>query len=289
MKKAIALISYCRDEYFQLVYPTLIHQKIFGKKVNDFYDIYIFQDGLAQDARPEVAREHRRLQNRIKRLHGADRIHIQEKNLGVARHFDYLEKLLFVEKAYDYVVFCEEDMILAPGYMQVMDLMGEQFWKDPRVGMVSAFRERRQHDQDYVAMGHNWGFGRWKEKWQESQNIVQEYLQIIGEVPYHKRNTPSVLEWIGNKGFRPLASSQDYIKQCSVLANKSVRISFGWNYGLPIGREGLHCRRQDFDKMGLDNIIISTTDVPERLPEFREETYRDLLERTQKEMMLPVK
>jgi len=144
MKKAIALISYSRDEYFQLVYPTVIHQKIFGKKVSECYDIYIFQDGLAVDSNPEVAREHRRLQNRILGLHREDRVHIQEKNLGVARHFDYIENFLFLENNYDYVAFFEEDMILAPGYMQIIDLMGEKFWKDPRIGMVSGFRERKR-------------------------------------------------------------------------------------------------------------------------------------------------
>ena len=285
MKKAIALISYCRDEYFQLVYPTLIQQKIFGKVVSDSYDIYIFQDGITEDAGPDVAREHRRLQNRIKRLHRSDRVHIQEKNLGVARHFDYLEQLLFVEKGYDYVVFCEEDMILAPGYMQVMDLMGVQFWKDSRVGMVSAFRESLQNDQDYVMMGHNWGFGRWKDKWLATQKLVSEYLQVLGPGPYHKRNEAQIFQWLSSKGFKPQSSSQDYVKNCGILANKQIRIASRCNYGLPIGREGLHCRRQDFEKMGLDKITISSTEVPAGLPELREQNYRGILERTQKGML----
>jgi hypothetical protein len=285
MRKAIALISYCRDEYFQLVYPTLIYQKIFGKNVSECYDIYIFQDGLAEDARPEEARKHTRLQNRITRLHRKDRVHLQEQNLGVARHFDYLEKFLFIEKGYDYVVFYEEDMILAPGYMQVMDLMGEKFWKDSRVGMVSAFRERTPNEQDYVMMQHNWGFGRWKEKWMNTQKLVNEYLGLLGNGPYHKRNEPEIFRWLSSKGFKPQASSQDYLKNCGIFSNSELRIAFKWNYGLPIGREGLHSRREHFEKIGLDKITISTREVPDKISELNEGIFQELLANTRREII----
>jgi len=135
-------------------------------------------------------------------------------------------------------------------------------------------------------MGHNWGFGRWKEKWLSTKNLVNEYLGVLGSGPYHKREEPKIFEWLKTKGFKPQASSQDYLKQSGILKNNQVRIAFQWNYGLPIGREGLHCRRQDFEKMELDKITISTSQVPERLPDFGEQDYLMMLDRTRREMLL---
>lgn len=171
---------------------------------------------------------------------------------------------MFVQHAYDFVVFCEDDMILAPGYMSAIEMMREKFDNDPRVGMVSAnpgnltisIEQQRANRHKLVTMGHNWGFGLFRTFWEKRQPFVDCYLDLIRDVPYRQRPTQAVLKWLELAGFHGAASSQDWIKQCANAALGACRLSTYVNYGLPIGRNGLHFNPELFLKMGFDRAII---------------------------------
>jgi hypothetical protein len=138
MKKALALITYSREHYLALVLPSILAQRIGDKLVSEVYDVYIFQDGWWAGETSENRLGHAAISTMLEGHPQKGRVFGQNMNLGVALHFDFIEKLLFVENAYDFVAFCEDDLILAPGYMAALDQMGDRFANDPRVGMVSA-------------------------------------------------------------------------------------------------------------------------------------------------------
>lgn len=226
LRKALAIITYTRFDYFELVLPSILNQTIHNRSVSDLYDIYIFQDGL-WGGEPELNRVgHEKISLALEKLHPGIQIIKQKENLAVALHFDFIERLLFLEKAYDFVVFCEDDLILAPGYMRAIDMMAEKFHNDPRVGMVSAhpgnpttpLEQQRANQHMYTTMGHNWGFGLSRSFWEKRQPLVDCYLDLISGVPYRKRPEKFIFEWLQDIGFNPAASSQDYIKSCATFA-----------------------------------------------------------------------
>lgn len=264
MKKALAIIAYARSDYFETVFPSILNQIVEGKSVSEVYDIYVFQDGLWNDETEKNRHGHREIRDFIKNLRPKIKVFIQHENLGVALHFDFVERLLFVEKEYDFVVFHEDDLILAPGYMAVIDMMAEKFQDDPRVGMISAhpgnpmvpLEQQRANRDRFAPMGHNWGFGVTRRFWEKRQPLVDCYLDLVRNVPYRKRDEKIIFEWLRRVGFNQNASSQDYIKTCATYALGAVKLSTFPNLALPIGRNGLHSNRDIFKKIGFDRTVV---------------------------------
>jgi hypothetical protein len=274
IRKAIALLAYSRLDYFELVLTSLLAQQCSGRPVRETHDIHIFQDGLWREEPPQTRAQHARLAAMLETLPSHIRVHRQRENLGVALHFDFAERLLFLDQAYDHVIFCEDDLVLAPGYIHAVDLMAERFRDDPRIGLISAnpgattepLEVQRRQRADYCSMGHNWGFGISRTFWQRRQQLVDEYLKLVGQVPYRQRRTDKIGDWLQSIGFHAPASSQDYIKQCAQVGLGTISVSTRANYGLPIGRSGLHCTPELFEKMGFDRTVVCDTQLDAAAP-----------------------
>jgi predicted O-methyltransferase YrrM len=271
VKKALAILTYARPCYLELVLPSILQQQIFGRPVDKIYDIHLFQDGLWREETEENIRGHKCTTRIVESLAARYPVTIQPSNLGVAFHFDFVERLLFLEKSYDFVAFFEDDLLLAPGYMQALDLMADKFRDDPRVGMVSAhpgnptipLETQRLNLGRFERMGHNWGFGLSRTFWERRQPFVDCYLDLVRGKPYRQRPHNLVYEWLRASGFPGAASSQDYIKQCATYALGACRLSTGVNYALPIGRSGLHCKPHLFKKMGFDRTEVYDQEIAE--------------------------
>lgn len=264
IKKAVAILTYCRFDYFETVIRSIISQNINNKPLKACCDIFIFQDGLWENENEANIFGHKRISEFIKSLPKHINIIQQRKNLGVALHYDFAERLLFIEHAYDFVTFCEDDLIFGPGYMQTILLLADKFHNDSRVGMVSAFPnnpttplETQIKNKDrYTQMGHNWGFGISRTFWLKRQPLVDIYLEIISDTPYRARPTELILNWLERIGLPPNASSQDYVKLCATAALGACRLATVPNFGLPIGRSGLHFTPKSFKNMGFDRTVV---------------------------------
>jgi hypothetical protein len=226
VKKALALLAYNRLEYLEPVWASIASQTIAGRPLPDTYDVFVFQDGPWTGERDTGRAGHEDVRAWLDRLPSWATVTRQAGNLGIAYHYDFIEKRLFVETDYDFVVFCEDDLVLAPGYMSVVDLMADKFHDDHRVGMVSAhpidptvpLELQRAHRSRWTAMGHNWGYGISRSFWKRRQPLIECYLDLIRGVPYRDRNHQLIYTWLERIGFRPLASSQDHVKTCATYA-----------------------------------------------------------------------
>jgi hypothetical protein len=264
MKMALAVITYDRAHYLSLVLPSILAQTIDGRPIQEDFDIHVFQDGFCHDDSRSNADGHRQVSEIMFGLPAYIEKFQQPENLGVALHFDFIEKLLFREKNYDFVLFCEDDLILSSQYASIIKKMAEKFAGDERVGMISAHpsnptRSKSQQIAsiyDYSEIGHNWGFGLSRIFWERRQPFVELYLSLVKDVPYRNRKSNFIFKWLENCGFNAVGSSQDYIKQCATAALGAARFSTFANFGLPIGRSGLHCKPELFASMGFDKTIV---------------------------------
>jgi hypothetical protein len=271
MKMAVAVLTYDRAHYLSFVLPSILAQSVDGRPFSETFDLFVFQDGFCEEDERSSEAGHREVWEIIGHLPPDVERFQQTENLGVALHFDFVEKLLFRERGYDFVVFCEDDLVLGPQYLSLMSKLAHQFDGDPRIGMLAAHPSnpaRSQEEQtarleDYAEMGHNWAFGIFREFWEKRQPFVELYLEHIQGVPYRKRPTRSVLKWLELCGFNPNGSSQDYIKQCATVALGAARISTYANFALPIGRNGLHSNPEVFKQFGFDKSVVCGTEIDE--------------------------
>ena len=93
-KRAIALITCYRKDYFEKVLQSIDQQRIAGISIFDLYDFYIFQDGLSglDDVNKE---EHIAISEIVRNHQHIKQFFLQEKNLGIAKHFAFVEDYLF--------------------------------------------------------------------------------------------------------------------------------------------------------------------------------------------------
>ena len=271
MKMALAVLTYDRAHYLSFVVPSILAQSVGGRPLSESFDLFVFQDGFCSDDQRSNHAGHREVSEIIRHLPSQVERFQQAENLGVALHFDFVEKLLFRERGYDFVVFCEDDLVLAPQYLSLMKSLAEQFDGDSRIGMIAAHPSNptKSRDaqvaglQDYAEMGHNWAFGLFRAFWEKRQPFVELYLNFIRDVPYRKRPTRAVLKWLEMCGFNPNGSSQDYVKQCATVALGAARISTLPNFALPIGRNGLHSNSEVFKQLGFEKSIVCDTQIHE--------------------------
>jgi hypothetical protein len=286
MKKALALIAYDRADYLSKVLASLYQQSIASSSLFDIYDIFLFQDGLKESHKknPEFIAEHARVTELIGQAKFVKQTYLQAENLGVARHFDFVERTLFADQSYDFVVFCEDDMILGPAYMNTLDQMANLFAKDSRVGMVSAHsqnyvisKERQfARQNEYLAMGHNWGFGLYRRAWTDIYPLITHYLELIANLPYGQRNHRVIQYWQEQCGFRAGATSQDYIKACALAALGYLRVSSYPNYGFYIGAKGEHYYPEAYAQQKYDETVM-LDESPQTLSAIDEATYKSIL------------
>ena len=189
---------------------------------------------------------------------------MQEKNLGIAKHFAFIEDYLFNHLEYDFVVFCEEDMVLGDAYMASLHAMAERFIDDERIAMVSAYSmtytqtraQQLARRQEYLPMGHSWGYGLYRRSWNAIQPILKVYIELLGDSPYKQRNHTAIQFWLRQCGFKADATSQDYIKACAIVAMGYLRVSSYPNYSFYIGERGNHFNPQLYAKHRYEDTVI---------------------------------
>ena len=136
-RRAIALICYCQYDYFSQVLESVLGQIIFGKPFSDYYDLYIFQDGLQERHQSIHQADHMKVTQLARASVDEQHFFLQERNLGIAKHFDFVEHYLYEAMDYPFVVFCEHDMVLGNRYLEELTKLATLCEGDSRIGMIS--------------------------------------------------------------------------------------------------------------------------------------------------------
>lgn len=292
-KPAIALITYARSEYFEEVFDSILNQTINGRSFSDYFDLYIFQDGLLKNDTPANIKGHEAIKSICANKIAASNFIVQEENLCVALHFDYIERLFFEKQDREWAAFFEDDLVLSPGYLETLMCMAESFKDDERVAMFNCFgmsakeplEVQEKNKNSLACMDHHWGFGIYQSVWKKRQAFVDEYLKMIDHTPYRNRNHKRINNWLSFSGFKPRATSQDYIKACSISAMGMVKISSFANFGTYIGKTGLHFTSEIFASFGYDQNIIFPNPIRE-LFTLDDTTYQNILNYQQNQTIL---
>lgn len=292
-KPAIALITYARSDYFEKVFNSIINQKINGKSFLEFFDFYVFQDGLLNDDTKENIGGHQFIKSICLNTTINCTYVSQNTNLCVALHFDYIERFFFEKENRHWAAFFEDDLILSPGYLETLLCLAESFENDDRVSMFNCFGmsaqetvEVQEANQIALArMDHHWGFGMYQSAWRKRQALVDKYLKIIEKMPYRKRNHTRINNWLTFLGFKPRATSQDYIKACSISAQGMIKVSSFANFGTYIGVSGLHFNSKIFLSFGYDKNHIFTKPITQKFT-LDDDTYLTILAYQQEKTLI---
>lgn len=253
---ALCFVACDRPHYFEQVVRSVQRQPAIGA-----LPVYCFLDGAVN----RISGVERGSPERIercaaifKRAFPSSELHAAPVNLGIALNFARAERHVFMRRRHQFVLFLEDDFVLQPHYVQVIQAMIETFGGHARVGAFSAFGDhsaplasQRRHRHRVRCMGHDWAVCVPRARWLERQPYYAAYLRYIRRVDYVLRSQ----EWIQYRlyarlGAKPVASSQDAAKSIAMLKAGQIKVSTYTNNGRYIGKVGTHFTPRVYARLG---------------------------------------
>lgn len=247
LKAPIAVIAFNRPHYLKCTLESLAHQShhaLNGREVHLFHDGSVNPLSGRRYASDGLIDENIR---QFSYFFPAGIVHRQRENLGIARHFDFIERFFFEELACQAAIFFEDDMVVSPYYLWIMDQMIAAALVNEKIGYVAAYGDhraslasQRRNSSKIVEMEHKWAFGLTRRQWLRQKSFVSEYLTLIGDTDYQQRDHKKIVTWMISKGFVSPGTSQDGIKDIAMFLSGAAKMMTYCCFGKYIGRQGVH-------------------------------------------------
>jgi hypothetical protein len=251
----ISIMSFSRPHYLVQVLKSVAAQRDADVESRE---IYLFQDGnispFTGSKMPEqLVRENEAL---FREFFPRGRVMTASRNLGIALNFDRAERFLFEERDAAAAVFLEDDMVLSPHYLNVLDHLIAMAFSEPRVGYVAAYGDarisldrQRANPKGFIALGQHWAFGLLRRQWLMNRPYVEQYLALVRDCDYQLRDDEQVFNLFSSWGFGRPASSQDAAKGIACCINRTIKLNTFACYAKYIGVEGEHGTQEFYDEM----------------------------------------
>lgn len=258
-KPPLAVLAFNRPQYLKRTLESLAEQSAEALRGRE---IHLFQDGIVnkisgrQYSSPSVAEENI---HEFLKLFPKGFVHLQGENLGIARHFDFVEKHFFELRCLPAAIFLEDDMVLSPHYLGVMDNLIEFALRNEKVGYVAAYgnhkaslQEQLRNPSGIIEMDHKWAFALTRRQWNRQKPFLSEYLELIAATDYQMRDHRKIVEWMISKGAVVPGTSQDGIKDIALHLSGAVKLNTYCCFGKYIGQKGVHSTEQTYRAGGYE-------------------------------------
>lgn len=257
MKLPIVLIAFDRPNYFEQCCEALSLQA-------DGRDVYLFQDSPWHMSQVDNTNNNVSV---FRKYFPSGRLYVSESNLGVGFNTKAARETIF--KSHDAAVFIEDDLVLSPWYMEMMDEFEQQFRDDPRIGMVNGYcgavmrtdntiERQRINKNKFVRMDHTLAPIMWANKYEKITSTLYEYYDLIKGRDYRLRDHQRIWQFWANKGIpsNKIVTSQDCATVLSMLMNNQIKISTATNNLLYIGEYGVHSNPHAYNEYGWDRFPV---------------------------------
>jgi len=174
LKSAILLLGFNRTDYFQQVLSSLENN---ADAFN--HDLHVYLDGgpkAKQQAIVEIVNS--------SQFENVTFV-LRDRNWGIGRHLIDARRTLFDKLGYDRILLLEDDMVLAPTYVETVFSISDWSAKYDDVGTVMAYNinhnsvksQMQQMNQVISTNRHFWGYVITKKVWDEIKHIIYEFEQ----------------------------------------------------------------------------------------------------------------
>lgn len=274
MTLPVAVISFNRPGYLAKVLDSLKQQTV------PFGPIALFQDGArkASDL-PAISGSVSRFRDRF-----PDGIVFHSPfNLGPGLNIDRAERWLFEDLDVDVGAIFEDDMVLSPLYIDVLQAMLAANRGDDRLAYVAAYGPIQSEpvcSAIYAPMHLNWGFAITRRMWFLRKPFVDAYLDILRTCDYRTRDIVAIMKLRESWGFPGPYTTQDVMRSAATHKVGGLRLNTRDHFARYIGARGLHIDEQAYEAAGFGRWRISG-----RVPVFgpiSAEMARACLERTER-------
>ena len=182
-------------------------------------ELFIYSDGAKDDTQQAAVNEVRYY---IHNIRGFKQITIiqRDENWGLARNI--IDGVTTQVNRYGKVIVLEDDLVVAPYFLQFMNDALETYKYEPKVGHIQACdftQEPTLPDTFFIRWTGSWGWATWDRAWKHFNPNGQELLQELEE-----RKLTYTFDFNGKYGYTRMLRRQ--------IAGKNNSWAIRWNASL---------------------------------------------------------
>jgi hypothetical protein len=182
-------------------------------------NLFIYADGAKDSTLQEAVNE---VRNYIRSIQGFKQITLMERseNWGLARNI--INGVTTQVNRYGKVIVLEDDLVVAPYFLQFMNDALEVYKNEPRVGHIQACdftQDTTLPDTFLIKWTGSWGWATWDRAWKHFNPNGNELLQELEE-----RKLTYVFDFNGKYGFTRMLRRQ--------IEGKNNSWAIRWNASL---------------------------------------------------------
>ena len=178
-----------------------------------------------------------------------------EENLGVALNFARAENYMFDTLSAEAACFFDDDLILSPHYLNVLQKLTMMAIKEKRIAYVSAYgehqarlAEQRIARQKLIPMRHKWGYAMTRRQWKAQRDLLEPYIEIVSRANYRVRDDKAIRQYFASLGYGSLGTSQDGMKDVASCVLGTTKIMTFACFGKNIGEIGVHFTKRFYEE-----------------------------------------
>ena len=210
----ILLFVYNRPEHTRRCIESLLKNSLASES-----NLFIYADGAKDSTQQEAVNE---VRNYIRSIQGFKQITLMERseNWGLARNI--IDGVTTQVNRYGKVIVLEDDLVVAPYFLQFMNDALEVYKNEPRVGHIQAcdFTQDSSLPATFlIKWTGSWGWATWDRAWKHFNPNGNELLQELEE-----RKLTRVFDFNGKYGFTRMLRRQ--------IGGKNNSWAIRWNASL---------------------------------------------------------
>jgi len=268
MRAPIIVMSFNRPQFLASVLESLRGQL---PGTLDGREIHLFQDGAVNRySRLRRARDEEIAASiDIFRKHFPDgAVHHSDENIGVCENFQRAERYAFLERQFDCAYFLEDDLVLSPAYLDMMQRL--QAWAESvlNVAYFAAYGnfyagpdEISQLRRELTTLDHHWAFGLLRRHWVAMQPFLEPFYRVVVGTDYSRRDHRGVFALYQSLDAAPRASSQDAAKAFACDRLGLWRCNTVVPFARYIGTVGEHMKPEAFETLGFERTEVATESI----------------------------
>lgn len=257
-------MSFNRPDFLAAVLESLKAQR---EDALEGRDIHLFQDGarnrysgLAYARESDIQASIAKFQEHFPN----GKVHYTGDNIGVCENFKRAEEYFFRENSFECAYFMEDDMVLSPVYLQMMELLQKYAERMPRVAYFAAYgdyyataEEIAERRRNLITLDHHWAFGLMRRNWLRMQESLGDYYKIIVGNDYTRRDHRAVYSLYEKLGASPRGTSQDAAKAFACDRLGYWRCRTVTPFARYIGTTGAHMTQEAYDAAGFGKTVMA--------------------------------
>ena len=244
----IAILSFDRPAYLRPVLKSLARQ------TSPDDHVILFQDGAFNRYSGRHKADPRNVAsciNLFRQYFPRGEVCESPENLGIAFNYERAERFVFEELAAGSALFLEDDLVLSPNYLDVIDMLLAIASSNDRIGYVSAYGDfwadldtQSLFADRLIQMHENWGAAITRQSWLAERSFRRRYLDLVSGVDYSFRDHEKIRNFYLGRGWRTSITSQDCARWIACLEKGAVRVTTGACHAKYIGAKGEHFNKR---------------------------------------------